>query len=130
MNIDQVLGIDRQDPSSRRAEVLVQEHEALLRDLMKVREANHLSQAEVAKLMGVNPSYVSRIESGRQDLHLSTLRRYAFAVGAVVRHNVVNHKKDSAELRAPSAATWALKPDSVAATQSWVEKISRAVVAR
>jgi hypothetical protein len=75
--------------------------------------------------MGVNPSYVSRIESGRQDLHLSTLRRYAFAVGAVIRHNVVNHKKDPTGLRGLTGGTWTLKPNDVAAAQSWAERLCR-----
>lgn len=44
------------------------------------REAN-LSQTEVAARMGTSQSVVARLESGGIDARLSTLQRYAAAVG-------------------------------------------------
>ena len=44
-----------------------------------------LSQAQVARLMGTSQSVVAGLESGRHDPRLSTLTRYAAAVGASLR---------------------------------------------
>ncbi len=43
-----------------------------------------LSQTEVAARMGTSQSAVARIESGAADLRLSTLERYAAALGQVL----------------------------------------------
>ena len=40
-----------------------------------------LSQTEVAARMGTSQSAVARLESGQSDLRLSTLERYAAALG-------------------------------------------------
>ena len=45
------------------------------------RVALGLSQTEVAARMGTSQSAVARIESGANDVRLSTLERYAAAVG-------------------------------------------------
>ena len=39
--------------------------------------------------MGTDQASVSRFESGHSDAHLSTVRRYAKAVGALIRHEVI-----------------------------------------
>lgn len=54
---------------------------AQLRELAAVRAAEGLSQAVVADRMGTSPSVVARIESGESDAKLSTLARYAEALG-------------------------------------------------
>lgn len=92
MKLEEMLGFNRDDPSDRHAELLVEEHDHLLAALVKQREAAGLEQKDIAEIMGIDPSGVSRIESGDRDLRMSTLRRYAFAVGAVVRHDVVPFK--------------------------------------
>ena len=54
------------------------------------RQAQGLSQTEVAARMGTSQSAVARLEAGGGDLRLSTLQRYAAAldaeVGFTVRH--------------------------------------------
>lgn len=67
---------------------LVHEEEWLSR-LVELRKGKNLSQGDVGERMGISQSGVARIEAGNRDLHLSSLRRYAIAVGAEVRH-VVN----------------------------------------
>ena len=67
---------------------LVHEEEWLSR-LVELRKTKNLSQGDVGERMGISQSGVARIEAGNRDLHLSSLRRYAIAVGAEVRH-VVN----------------------------------------
>lgn len=50
--------------------------------LTAVRVARGLSQTEVAARMGTSQSALARLESGRSDVRLSTLARYAAAVDA------------------------------------------------
>ena len=50
-------------------------------DLTARRQALGLSQTEVAARMGTSQSAVARLESGDADVRLSTLERYAAALG-------------------------------------------------
>ena len=50
--------------------------------LRQAREAAGLTQEEVAKRLKTQKSAISRIENHANDVRLSTLRRYADAVGA------------------------------------------------
>ena|ERR1035437_3349430 len=87
MNLEEMLGIDLDDPDQRHARDLVEADERMLDELVRIRK-ERLTQAEVGKQMGISQGAVARIESGERDPHLSTLRRYAFAVGAVITHKV------------------------------------------
>lgn len=73
-----------------RAEALVEADIALLRDLIKLRKARGLTQEQVAERMMVSQSAVAQFERYDSNPKLSTLRRYAVAVGARVRHVVVD----------------------------------------
>lgn len=53
---------------------------ALIDRLTEVRQARGLSQTEVAARMGTSQSALARLESGRSDVRLSTLDRYARAL--------------------------------------------------
>ena len=88
MGIDDLLGIDMSDPLARRARALLAAERALFRALRKIRETHELNQRDVAARMQVDQSTVARIESGTRDIRLSTLRRYAMAVGAVIDFDV------------------------------------------
>ena len=50
--------------------------------LRQAREAAGLTQEEVARKLKTKKSSISRIENHADDVRLSTLRRYAQAVGA------------------------------------------------
>jgi DNA-binding XRE family transcriptional regulator len=50
--------------------------------LRQAREAAGLTQEEVARRLRTRKSAISRIENHADDVRLSTLRRYAEAVGA------------------------------------------------
>jgi ribosome-binding protein aMBF1 (putative translation factor) len=50
--------------------------------LRQAREAAGLTQEEVARRLRTQKSAISRIENHADDVRLSTLRRYADAVGA------------------------------------------------
>jgi len=56
----------------------------LLRELASVREAAGISQTLVAAKMGTSQSAVARIETGHADVRMSTVERYAAAVGSRV----------------------------------------------
>ncbi len=52
----------------------------LIRQLVEMRKANGLTQADVAAAMKVGQSVVAEIESSKADVRYSTLDRYADAV--------------------------------------------------
>jgi ribosome-binding protein aMBF1 (putative translation factor) len=55
--------------------------QALSDDLVERRRALGLSQTQVAARMGTSQSAVARIETGTSDVLLSTVERYASALG-------------------------------------------------
>jgi predicted transcriptional regulator len=65
-----------QDLADRRRE--------LIEELVRARQDGSLSQTEIAARMGTSQSAVARLESGDLDARLSTLERYAAAVGRTV----------------------------------------------
>jgi predicted XRE-type DNA-binding protein len=58
------------------------ERSRLLAELAARRQASGLSQTEIAARMGTSQSAVARLEAGVNDVRLSTLQRYAAAVGS------------------------------------------------
>jgi len=60
----------------------------VIAELADARREQQLSQTEVAARMGTSQSVVARLESGEIDARLSTLERYASAVGRELRMDV------------------------------------------
>lgn len=60
---------------------MAQRRRTLAGELAATRQSAGLSQTEVASRMGTSQSAVARMESGDADVRLSTLQRYAAAVG-------------------------------------------------
>jgi DNA-binding XRE family transcriptional regulator len=58
------------------------ERQRLISDLAGQRQSAGLSQTEVAARMGTSQSAVARLEAGEADLRMSTLERYAAAIGS------------------------------------------------
>ena len=50
--------------------------------LRQLREQIGVSQTEVARRMDCSPSWVSHLERGSYDPHISTILRYGDAIGA------------------------------------------------
>jgi len=71
----------RRNPDFRKLVDAARTRRSALRDLAQLREASGLSQTAVAARMGTSQSVVARIESGNVDTKLSTLERYAAAIG-------------------------------------------------
>jgi transcriptional regulator with XRE-family HTH domain len=86
--LDDLLGIDSSDPGAALAEELVRGDFAWVDQLVRLRKQRGLSQMQVAEAMGRSQSVVSDIETMGSDPRLSTLRRYALAIGAAVKHRV------------------------------------------
>ncbi len=82
------LGADLEDPVQRLANDLARSDREFLDELIAYRR-RELTQAEVAERMGVSQSAVSQFEAGDRDPQLSTVRRYALAIGVMVKHRVV-----------------------------------------
>jgi predicted transcriptional regulator len=76
-------------PSSRRSsfpglEGRAERRRELIDELVRARLESELSQTEIAARMGTSQSAVARLESGTLDARLSTLERYAAALGRTV----------------------------------------------
>jgi DNA-binding XRE family transcriptional regulator len=62
----------------------------LIHDLAALRAEHGLSQRAVAQCMDTSPSAVARLEAGASDVKLSTLQRYAAALGKKIEWRVVD----------------------------------------
>jgi hypothetical protein len=67
----------------------------LLADLTARRQAAGLSQTEVAARMRTSQSAVARLEAGEGDVRMSTLERYAAAIGSDITWQVRAAPNDS-----------------------------------
>ena len=63
-------------------EVALRRRQQVIEELAAARREASLSQTEVAARMGTSQSVVARLESGQIDARLSTLQRYAAALGS------------------------------------------------
>ena len=63
---------------------MAQRRQALTEALVARRLDLGLSQTEVAARMGTSQSAVARLETGQADIRMSTLERYAAALGQVI----------------------------------------------
>ena len=65
-------------------DAFAEDHGALIERLSAERRRQGLSQADVAARMGTSQPAVARNESGTSDARLSTLARYANALGTTI----------------------------------------------
>lgn len=113
-------------PDMALAQALADEDQELLHGLVQLRRSLGMTQAAVATLMGVSQAAVSQFERIGNDPRLSTVRRYARAVGAVVRHRI-DRQESGGQWRWTSPAV----PDTVPGawvTQYRAERMSPAKV--
>ncbi len=80
-DLDEYLTDQLADPRFEAAFQDARVREALLRSLLAARHLAQLTQGTVAEAMGTTQSAVSELEGGVSDPRLSTLQRYARAVG-------------------------------------------------
>lgn len=100
------LGLENETDSQRLARELADDHLELIAALRAVREHLELSQAELGARIGVSQATVSAFESGESEPRLSTIRRYAHALGANVKTSVTH---EGTEFTSP--AVWTVRWD-------------------
>ncbi len=71
-----------EDPTFLAALAAAEERRTLMRQLQAARKTARLSRAAVAARMGTSESAVARMEGGALDARISTVARFAAAVGA------------------------------------------------
>lgn len=76
-------------PSRKRALALARADQELHATLLHARRQQNLTQEQVAGLMGVSQPTVASFERYDNDPRLSTIRRYAHAVGVTISHTVL-----------------------------------------
>lgn len=86
--LERAAGLDPDSPSYKLATALAEADDELLEALVQMRKDKGLTQTEVAKRMKRDKAAVSNFERLSADPHLSTVRRYAAAIGASVTHDV------------------------------------------
>jgi len=67
----------------------LEEEFALIEECLKARSAAGITQTEVAKRIGTTQSAIARLESGRGEPSISTLRKYASALGCRLEFRLV-----------------------------------------
>jgi transcriptional regulator with XRE-family HTH domain len=72
---------------------LAEQRREIVAELVRLRSQLGLSQTDVAARMGTSQSAVARLESGENDIRLSSLQRYAAAVGADLRWRVTRAER-------------------------------------
>ena len=83
--MDESVNERRHEPVFGGFREMAVQRRALAADLVAGRKALGLSQTTVAARMGTSQSAVARLEAGDGDVRLSTLERYAAAVGLTLR---------------------------------------------
>ena len=79
---------DRTSPDFLLATALAEADEEMLYTLIECRHTAGLRQRDVARTLGIAQSSVAAFERHDNDPRLSTIRRYALAVGASIEHTV------------------------------------------
>lgn len=86
-----LLGFNTSTRTSRLAREMVKSDRRLIGKLVQLRRQQRLTQEDLAGRMGVSQSAIAKFENGPGDPRLSTLRRYALALGVEVTHQVGGH---------------------------------------
>ncbi|MFP3466761.1 helix-turn-helix domain-containing protein [Leifsonia sp. SIMBA_070] len=102
-NLDEALGVVN-SPGQRRADALVASDMQMLRRLVELRENQGLSQEQVAARLGISQPAIAAFERYDNDPKLSTIRRYAHAIGALISHHVTLDDGRSSETSNASAS--------------------------
>lgn len=86
--LEELLGIDPNDPLVKRARSLVGASWDMRDELIQIRKDRGLTRSYVAQTMGVSEESVREFEHYSSNPKLSLVTRYAMAVGAFVTHQV------------------------------------------
>ncbi|MBF0482835.1 MAG: helix-turn-helix transcriptional regulator [Desulfovibrionaceae bacterium] len=75
----------RDDPEYRREYEALEEEYNLVEAMLDARQQAGLTQAQVAERMGVKQPVVAKMEGGKSNVSLDTLKRYAKATGTKIK---------------------------------------------
>lgn len=89
-DIARAAGLDPDGTEYRLSRELAKSDGDLLEVLVETRKAKGLTQQAVAERMRRDKAAVSNFERLGTDPHLSTIRRYAAAIGVMIRHDVTD----------------------------------------
>lgn len=94
--IEDSLGFEAEESDGERhARILAEEDHELLYQFRKAREAKGWSQADLAAVLGNKVENVDEFEGGTPSPKLSTIRRYAHALGLVVEHSTYQYVNEA-----------------------------------
>lgn len=103
MEIAKVLSGEKKLTTSQKlATTLAMSDFEMISALVEIRKSLGLNQAELAEIMGVTQQAISKFERMDSDPRLSTIRRYAIAVGAIINHNVVKNNARPKKTSSPA----------------------------
>lgn len=68
------------------AEIFSKDHKRVVKKLREAREKSGLTQADVAKRLGVTQSYISKIEAGQVSISIILLKKLSKVYGIDIRH--------------------------------------------
>ncbi|WP_084161182.1 helix-turn-helix transcriptional regulator [Nocardia sp. BMG51109] len=123
MGVDMFPGVKDPTPRDHLAVELADEQLNLVLGLRAVRVDSGMSISDVAEAMGVDPSQVSRFESGATNPTMSTVRRYAKVVGAIFRVTTSSWSEDRTNrVRAAVDAWVSSDPSSDEEYEQWTTK--------
>jgi len=83
-----VLEEEMTDPEFKSAYDALEQEFSIAQALIDARSAAGMTQAEVAKKLGVSQPVVARMESGR-NISIKSIARYATAVGRPIRLEIL-----------------------------------------
>jgi transcriptional regulator with XRE-family HTH domain len=86
--LEELLRRARGTVEHARTKMLAKNDYNLMADLVQIRISRGLTQPQVAERLGISQQAVSKLESYSSDPRLSTIRRYANAVEALIAHVV------------------------------------------
>ncbi|WP_309617295.1 helix-turn-helix domain-containing protein [Salinibacterium sp.] len=104
--LEELLRRARGSVQHARTKMLAKNDYKLMADLVQIRISRGLTQPQVAERLGISQQAVSKLESYSSDPRLSTIRRYANAVEALVAHVVEADEGQLANGRAWIATTY------------------------
>jgi transcriptional regulator with XRE-family HTH domain len=84
-SIIEIAGYDAEDPEILAAMADAETYAAFMAALVNFRRTSHLTQADVASIMGTKQSVISELESSTSNPRVRTLFKYARAVGSGLR---------------------------------------------
>ncbi|OLT21163.1 hypothetical protein BJF81_15680 [Ornithinimicrobium sp. CNJ-824] len=102
-----------------RAEALADWHTELMEGLVELRERHGLTQDDVAKRMGVSQPAVSQLERAEANPTLLSVRRYALAVGARLRTEVISDLEPVHVAQPEGSRSWTTPRTVDSADVSW-----------